>query len=93
MLGIPEPQVTLAFLRRPIEYGALDKKPVHILFVIVSTTVRVHLLLLSHLMYALQDAAFRRLLDARAKPDELLTRLEQIERRVEDSEKAKGSAH
>lgn len=92
VLGIPEPQVTLAFLRQPVEFGALDKKPVHILFVIVSTTVRVHLLLLSHLMYALQDADFRRLLDARAKPDALLTRLEQIEMRVEDSEKAKGSA-
>lgn len=90
LLGIPEPQVTLAFLRQPIEYGSLDKKPVNILFVIVSTTVRVHLLLLSHLMYALQDPEFRPLLDARAKSEELLAKLEQIERRVEDRHNAKG---
>jgi PTS system nitrogen regulatory IIA component len=92
VLGIPEPQVTLAFLHQPIEYGALDKKPVRILFVIVSTTVRVHLLLLSHLMFALQDDEFWRLLDARATPDELLRKLELIERRVEGGEKAKGGS-
>ena len=79
VLGLPEPQVTLAFLRQPIEYGALDKNPVRMLFVIVSTTVRVHLLLLSHLMYALQDADFRRLLEAQASPGQLLARLEDIE--------------
>jgi len=90
VLGIPEPQVTLAFLGQPIEYGAIDKKPVTTLFVIVSTTVRIHLLLLSHLMYALQDGDFRRLLDARARADDLLTSLEEIEHRVEDTGKAKG---
>lgn len=79
VLGIAEPQVTLAFPRTPIEYGAIDKKPVSILFVIVSTTVRVHLLLLSHLMYALQDSGFRRLLDARAADAEILAKLEAIE--------------
>jgi PTS system nitrogen regulatory IIA component len=65
-LGIAELQVSLGFLRKPIEFVALDKKPVSILFVIVSTTVHVYLLLLSHLMYGLQDQEFRRLLDAHA---------------------------
>jgi PTS system nitrogen regulatory IIA component len=79
VLGLPDPQVTLAFLHEPIEYGALDRKPVAVLFVIVSTTVRVHLELLSHLMFALQDASFRRLLAARASADELLARLDGLE--------------
>lgn len=92
VLGIPEPQVTLSFLRNPIEYGALDKKPVGILFVIVSTTVRVHLLLLSHLMYGLQDDDFRRLLDARAAQDQILAKLETIEARVAEKDKARGVA-
>jgi PTS system nitrogen regulatory IIA component len=91
VLGIPEPQVTLAFLQQPIDYGALDHKPVHILFVIVSTTVRVHLLLLSHLMYALQDAEFRTLLDVRAKQAELLVKLEEIEHRVAAREHSQGA--
>jgi len=92
VLGIPEPQVTLAFLRKPIEYGALDKKPVNILFVIVSTTVRVHLLLLSHLMYGLQDKEFRKLLDQRAAQDQILAKLETIEARIGEKN-AGGSDH
>lgn len=92
VLGIPEPQVTLAFLRQPIEYGALDAKPVSILFVIVSTTVRVHLLLLSHLMYGLQDQEFRRLLDERAAQDQLLAKLEAVEARVVEKDKGRGVA-
>lgn len=90
VLGIPEPQVTLGFLRNPIEYGALDKKPVSILFVIVSTTVRVHLLLLSHLMYALQDEEFQRLLGARAAQDRILANLETIEARVVEKDRGRG---
>lgn len=90
VLGLPEPQVTLAFLEQPIEYGAVDHKPVNTLFVIVSTTVRVHLLLLSHLMYALQDREFRQLLDACAPAMELQARMEQIEQRVALQNAGKG---
>jgi PTS system nitrogen regulatory IIA component len=82
VLGISEPQVTLAFPHQPIEYGALDGKPVGILLVILSTTVHVHLLLLSHLMFALQDREFRKLLDQRASQDRILARLETIEMRL-----------
>ncbi len=90
VLGIAEPQVTLGFLRKPIEYGALDKLPVSILFVIVSTTVHVHLLLLSHLMYGLQDEEFRRLLDAHAAQDQILANLERIEARVAEKVRPQG---
>jgi PTS system nitrogen regulatory IIA component len=92
VLGIPEPQVTLGFLRKPIEYGALDKQPVSILFVIISTTVRVHLLLLSHLMYGLQDQEFRGLLDSRAAQDQILGKLTTIELRVAGKDRERGSA-
>ncbi len=92
ILGIPEPQVTLAFLRGPIDFGALDGKRVSILFVIVSTTIRVHLLLLSHLMYGLQDQEFRRLLDVRAVQDQILAKIETIEARVAKKDKERGAA-
>jgi PTS system nitrogen regulatory IIA component len=92
VLGIAEPQVSLGFLRKPIEFGALDKKPVSILFVIVSTPVHVHLLLLSHLMYGLQDQEFRQLLDAHAAQDQILTKLESIEARVAEKDKKRGTA-
>jgi PTS system nitrogen regulatory IIA component len=92
VLGIAEPQVTLAFLAQPIDYGAIDHKPVNVLFVIVSTSVRGHLLLLSHLMYALQDKQFRGLLDAAAASDQLLARLEQVEHGIADQDPGQGGA-
>ncbi|MBI4716574.1 MAG: PTS sugar transporter subunit IIA [Planctomycetes bacterium] len=79
VLGISHPSVTLFFLQRSIEFGALDGKPVQVLFVILSTTVHVHLTMLSHLMFALQKPEFRRLLDTRAPQPRLLDALEAIE--------------
>jgi PTS system nitrogen regulatory IIA component len=82
VLGLLDPQVTLAFLRQPVDYGALDRKPVGTLFVIISTTVHIHLTLLSHLMFALQDVEFRGLLDGRASAEKILAKSAEIEQRV-----------
>jgi nitrogen PTS system EIIA component len=90
VLGLSEPHVTLAFLRQPVAYGALDGKPVSTLFVIISTTVHVHLTLLSHLMFALQDADFHELLDRRAAAETLLAQSAQIEQRVVQADRARG---
>lgn len=82
VLGLTEPHVTLAFLGQPVDYGAIDGKPVSILFVIISTTVHTHLTLLSHLMFALQSGEFRGLLDRRASEEAILAKSAEIERRV-----------
>lgn len=92
VLGLAEPCVSVAFLGQPIDYRALDKQPVSILFVIISTTVHVHLTLLSHLMFALQDREFRRLLDRRAGEEALIAKSAEIERRVVQVDNAKGGA-
>jgi len=69
----PAPEtLSLCFLDRPVEFGALDGKPVHTLFVMVGATVKGHLRLLSRLAFALQDETFRRLLEERAVPERLL---------------------
>lgn len=91
VLGIPESQITVAFLRHPIEFGAIDRRPVGVLFVIVSTTVRTHLLLLSHLMHALQDTEFRRLLDVHAGQDEIVARAEILEALMSGSNDGRGA--
>jgi len=91
VLGVAEPHVTLAFLRQPIDFRAIDRKPVSIMFVIISTTVHVHLTLLSHLMYALQDVEFRALLDRRANEESIVAKLAEIERRVVQTDRTKGT--
>ena len=60
VLHVPRPLLALCFLERPIDYGALDGKPVQALFALISPTVRAHLRLLSRLAFALQDPGFKR---------------------------------
>jgi nitrogen PTS system EIIA component len=69
------PTLLLCFLRQPVDFGAIDGKPVWALFLLLSPTVQQHLRLLSQLSYALHDAAARDLLEKRAPLAELLARL------------------
>ena len=56
VLHVGRPSITLCFLEQPIEYDALDGKPVHTLFTIVSPTTRAHLHLMSKLSFVLRDS-------------------------------------
>lgn len=74
------PQVTLCFLRQPVDFKAPDGQPVHTLFALLSPTVRTHLQLLARLVYALRDPGFREVLHRKGSAEEVLvqaTRLEQ----------------
>lgn len=66
------PAVALCFLETPVDFKAPDGKPVDTLFVILSTSVRVHLYLLSKLAYLLHDAGFRAALARKGPPAEIL---------------------
>ena len=66
VLHLSRPSVALCFLEHPIDFGAIDHKPVDVLFIITSPTVRTHLHLLSRLSYVLQQPGVRDTL--RAQP-------------------------
>ena len=68
----------LCFLRQPVDFGAIDGKPVWALFLLLSPTIQQHLRLLSQLSYALHDAAARELLQRRAPLPELLARFREL---------------
>ncbi|NWF86156.1 MAG: PTS sugar transporter subunit IIA [Bryobacteraceae bacterium] len=72
VLHVDKPTVTLCFLERPVEFGALDGKPVHALFSLISPTVRAHLHLLSRLAFSLRNPEFKKLVVEQASRDELL---------------------
>lgn len=79
LLDVVEPSLTLCLLDQPIEFTAIDGKPVHTLFAIVAPTARAHLGLLARLAHALHDAEFRRALLARAPDPELLGHVHRID--------------
>jgi len=82
---VRRPIVTLFGLARPIEFGALDGKPVHTLFTLVSPTVRTHLQLLSHLAFCLRDAEFREAIHHRLPITALVQLVRQTEASVKES--------
>ncbi len=79
VLHVSKPTVTLCFLEHPIDFKAIDGKPVNILFTIISPTVRAHLHLLSRLGCLLHNDEFKSALKTQASRDELLVLLARIE--------------
>jgi len=72
VLHISRPMITLCYLEHPVDFGALDKKPVSTLFTVVSPTIRAHLHLLSLLAFALREPGFRKAVVSQPLRDALL---------------------
>ncbi|OGV60343.1 MAG: hypothetical protein A2498_04275 [Lentisphaerae bacterium RIFOXYC12_FULL_60_16] len=79
VLKITTPQVALCFLSSPVDFGAIDGKPVFALFSLVTPTIRSHLFLLSRLGFVLRDPGIRNLLQVQAAGDAILQAVERIE--------------
>ncbi len=71
--------VSVSYLANPVPFGAPDGKPVGIIFLIVSPTVRTHLQMLAHVARALHDPGFRAALERRAPADELAADASRVE--------------
>ena len=82
LLDRPPSTITLCFLRRPIDFGALDGLPVRILFMLTSPTVNVHLHLLSKLAYALREESFRSSLKLACDPGGIIAAAALVEKEL-----------
>jgi PTS system nitrogen regulatory IIA component len=71
--------VTLCFLKKPIDFKAVDDKPVDTIFLLISPTVKIHLHLLSKLAYALRDPRFKAVLQRQGPLTEILAAVKLIE--------------
>jgi len=79
VLRVSTPMVTLAFLRQPVDFHAVDGKPVSTLFTLITPTVRMHLTLLSRLAFVLQDTSVRQALSQRERFDSILGHCSRVE--------------
>jgi nitrogen PTS system EIIA component len=64
-------RVAVLFLKTPISYNALDRKPVSVLFLIMSADARTHLAVLAAISHLCQRRDFQDLLAARPSREEL----------------------
>jgi len=79
VLHVARPLITLCFLEHAVEFGALDGKPVSIVFSLISPTVRAHLRLLSRLSFALQDPRSKAVLQRQGARDEIFAEAHRVE--------------
>jgi len=82
VLHITRPFISLAFLEIPIDFGALDGKPVHALFTIMSPTVRAHLHMLSRISFVLRDNKLKDAIKHQAGRQEILSEIDRIEKMI-----------
>jgi nitrogen PTS system EIIA component len=82
LLHIDRPFVSLCLLRKPVEFGAIDGQPVHVVLFVVSPNVPTHLRILSQLAFVLRDPELRRLLQAHAPADQILEQVRTGEKRT-----------
>jgi nitrogen PTS system EIIA component len=85
VLQVDSPIVLLCFLAQPVDFAAIDERPVRVLFTLLSPTISLHLRMLSRLAFVLHDEVMNRLLDARAPEDAILVHVRTIEARLENS--------
>lgn len=79
VLHVPKSMISLCLLATPVDFSAVDGKPVHALFSLVSLTVRDHLHLLSRLAFALRDEGFKGAVIRQAPATEILAAARRVE--------------
>ncbi len=78
-LTITTASISACYLKTPVDFKALDGKPVSLLFILLSPSVRTHLQLLSRLSYCLRNRAFVTFLHSSPQPDKLRERFAAME--------------
>jgi PTS system nitrogen regulatory IIA component len=73
-------RVAVAFLRKPLDFGAIDGAPVSTIFTIMTPTIKAHLYILSRLAMAVRNPQWHAALQRAAPAEELLAVLEKVER-------------
>jgi nitrogen PTS system EIIA component len=79
VLHVPRAMISLCFLEKGIDFQAIDAKPVHTMFAIVSPSIKAHLSLLSRLAYGLRDTAFAQAVRSQASREEILAAAGQLD--------------
>ena len=70
--NINDASVSICFLKEPVDFGALDGRPVQTLFILLTSSPRRHLEVLSQISYLCHLDDFRALLERRASAPEIL---------------------
>ena len=76
LANLKEPLVAVCFLENLVDYNALDRQPVGILFFLLCPDLKLHLHLLSSLSFCLRDKSFIQFLKSRPDPKIFIEKIE-----------------
>ncbi len=79
VLHVDHPSIALCFLKNPVDFKALDGKPVLVLFILLSPSVKRHLVILSRLAFCLQNTKLQEYLRRKAPPEQILAEIRILE--------------
>ena len=90
-VAIPHPRHTIAglknmvavfFLEKEIDFNSVDGKPVFVLFIILASSTKAHLRILSRLSYCLRNKEFLKFLKECKKASELIDQVKKLESEI-----------
>lgn len=84
--ALEKPMIVTCYPQSPVDFNALDARPVFILFLLLSTSVKIHLQLLSKLAFCIRDTEFVNFLKSVPSDNRLFSKITELESRLEKSE-------
>jgi PTS system nitrogen regulatory IIA component len=81
---IDKPIISLCFLENPIDFDALDKKPVDTIFTIISPSIKIHLNILSRLSFFLRTPEFRVAIKSSSSRQDILDAMMNFEKNMKN---------
>ena len=78
-----KPIITTCFLEKLIDFAAIDDKPVFVMFILISPTIKIHLHLLSRLSFCVRDNAFVDFLKTAPDADAFFAKIAEFEKQFE----------
>ena len=82
VLSLEKPSITLCFLKKPVDFKALDGEPVFVLFTLLCPSIKQHLSILSRLAFCLQNEKMRNFLHERAPREKILAEMKVLESKI-----------
>jgi PTS system nitrogen regulatory IIA component len=80
VLPVDRSEIALLFLKKPVDFSAIDQKPVSVVFILLSPTVRKHIRLLSRLAFLLHQPGMKKMLRERPSEEKILLEVEKLEK-------------
>jgi len=83
--GVKEPLITTCFLEKPVDFNAIDDQPVFVMFLLLNSTIKMHLNMLSRLAFCLRNNSFIQFLKKNPPSEALFEKMADFDIQLESA--------